>query len=475
MTPEGRAAKVVVIGGGVSGLAAAHRLIELGRSGRRPVEVTVLEASGRMGGTISTLWRDGFLLETGADAFITDKPWAKDLAARLGLSERLIGTLDAHRRSFIVRKGRLRPTPDGFQLIAPSRLVPFLATGVLSPIGKLRMAVEPLIARRPPADDESVGSFVRRRLGREALERIAQPMIGGIYGADAEVLSLRATFPRFLQMEEEHGSVLRALMASRRERPRDGASGPRYGLFATFDRGMGVLIETLAGRLAPGSCLTGSRARSIARTASRGWRVERDGGDPLEADAVILALRAPGAAGLLRRCDDEIAGMLSSIAYGSAATLHLAFRQRDVDHPMDGFGFVVPAVEGLSVIGATFVHRKFPGRAPDGFALIRAFWSDRSAQISDAEIIGRTLSDLRVLVGIRGSPRLTHLMRHPDSMPRYQVGHLRLIERIETALRRVEGLFLAGNAYRGVGIPDCVRSGETAAASAGRHLGLNVD
>lgn len=468
---------IAVVGGGISGLAAAHRLIELRRQLGLPIRVALLEAAHRLGGVISTVTRDGYLLEEGPDSFITDKPWARELADRLGLSSRLIGTQDSFRRSFVVRRNRLHPTPDGFYLLAPTRFLPFVTTRVFSPLGKIRMAMDLVIPRAASAGDESVASFVRRRLGSEALERMAQPMIGGIYAADPAELSLRATFPRFLQMEEEHGSVIRGLLATGRRRAAiEGAreaSGPRYGLFVSFDGGLRVLPDTLAASLPEGTSRTEVRVTRVSRIDAGRWRVEATGvPTPEDYDAVILALPAFDAAGPVRAIDAEMADLLGSIPYGSAATVSLAFREQDVEHPLDGFGCVIPAIEELSLIGCTFTHRKYARRAPQGHALIRAFWGDASAGLTDSEIVGRTLSDLRTVLGVRGAPLLSHLVRHHRSMPRYAVGHLDLVDRIEDRLRRHPGLALAGNAYRGVGIPDCVRSGEAAAESAARHLGL---
>ncbi|HZI93290.1 MAG TPA: protoporphyrinogen oxidase, partial [Patescibacteria group bacterium] len=423
-----RARRVVVVGGGISGLAAAHRLVELRDANSLPLDVTLFEAADRLGGVVSTVTRDGYQIEEGPDSIITDKPWARDLAERLGLADRIIGTQDENRRSFVVRRGRLEPTPDGFYLLAPTRLLPLASSRIFSPLGKLRMSLDLVIPRRPPGGDESVGGFVRRRLGREALERMAQPMIGGIYGADPEKLSLRATFPRFLQMEEEHGSVIRAMVSAGRKRALaesvHRASGPRYGLFISFDLGMRTLTDALSASLPEGAARTGVRVSRLEPTASGRWRLATGDPDDVEFDAVILALRAHDAAHLLRSVDPDLSGRLGSIAYGSAATVSLAFREQDVDHRMDGFGFVVPTIERLSVIGCTFVHRKYPGRAPAGQALIRAFWGDSSAGLEDREIVGRTLGDLRALIGVRGAPLLTHLARYPGSMPHYAVGHL---------------------------------------------------
>ncbi len=473
MTDSPTATRVVVVGGGITGLAAAHRLVELRQERGLPLDVILLEAEDRLGGVISTRKQSGFLLEEGPDSMITDKSWGRALAERIGLGERLVGTLDEHRRSFVVRDGKLEPTPEGFYLLAPSMMLPLAMSRIFSPMGKARMAMDLFIPRRAGGGDESVGSFVTRRLGREALERMAQPMVAGIYGADPGSLSLKATFPRFLQMEAEHGSVIRAMWSSRRRRGFDGlpaggngaASGARYGLFVSFDDGLQVLAEALAARLPLYASRTGVRVTAVHPIASgrrAGWRVTTHAFE-VECGAVIIALHAPDAAPLVQRFDPRLAVQLASIRYATAATVSMAFREEDVSHRMDGFGFVVPAIERLSIMGCTFCHRKYPGRSPARHALLRAFWSDESTRLTDDELVVRTLKDFSRLLGIRSSPLLAHVARWPLSMPQYAVGHLDQVAEIEARAGVHPGLALAGNAYRGIGIPDCVRSGESAA------------
>ncbi len=475
MTPPALVRRVAVIGGGVTGLAAAHRLHEMAPTRSPPLEVVLFEADSRPGGVVASVRREGFLLEEGPDSMITDKPWGRQLAERIGIAGRLVGTRSELRRSFVAHGGRLQPTPDGFYLLAPTRILPLLTTRLFSPLGKARMALDLVLPRRRPCGgDESVASFVRRRLGEEVLERMAQPMIAGIYGADPERLSLQATFPRFLQMEREHGSLIRAMMAAGRKRaaaadretaPGAGAaSGPRYGLFVSFDEGLQVLTDSLAARLPAGCIRTNSKVTSLSRAGRSRWLVST-GGPGEEFDAVIVAVHAGDAAQLVRPFDAELAERLASIRYASAATVSLAFRVEDVGHPLDGFGFVVPATSRLSIIGCTFAHRKYPGRAPDGLALMRAFVGEPLADLPGEAIAARVLDDLRPLLGLRGGPRLTHVSVWPRSMPHYHVGHLDLVARIERLTAAHPGLALAGNAYRGVGVPDCIRSGEAAAAS----------
>src|SRR5687767_2919406 len=283
---------VVIVGGGISGLAAAHRLIELGLERR---QITLIEASGRLGGTLQTQHRDGFLLERGPDSFISEKPEAVALVKRLGLESRLIETNEQYRRSFIVRNGRLRPVPEGFQLLAPSRIWPFISTDIFTLPGKLRMAADLLLPRRRSngIEDESLASFVRRRLGKEALERMAQPMVGGIYTADPETLSLRATLPRFLDMERDHRSLILAMLRkARSQQPaeKSGTSGARYGLFLSFDKGMEVLVQALASAIQ--KCDVRLNTRVLAIERERGWKIKTDVTETIQADAICLAVPA---------------------------------------------------------------------------------------------------------------------------------------------------------------------------------------
>jgi len=449
--------RVVIIGGGITGLAAAHRLHELGQG---TLEIRLLEARDRVGGSIGTTRQDGLILETGPDSILTEKPWAVELAERIGIADRLVGTQDAHRRSFVVRRGRLHATPDGFYLLAPARLWPLVTTGIFSPLGKARMGLDLVLPRRKSDEDESVGSFVLRRLGREALDRMAQPMIGGIYGADPMELSLQATFPRFLDMERKYGSVIRALWAGIRQRKAQ-ASGARYGLFVTFDDGLQVLVDALLERLPPDTVRTGCAVESLEPDGS-GWKIVTAAGTET-ADAVISALPAHRSSKLMNALDPALAGRLQEIPYGASATVSMAFRESDVPHAMDGFGFVVPDVEGYSILGCTFCHRKYPGRAPEGIALLRSFHGNRTAMSSPEELVASTRKDLQSLLGVRAEPMVVQTSRWPGSMPHYPVGHAALVADIEEKVAAHTNLALAGNAYHGLGLPDCIHSGEVAA------------
>jgi oxygen-dependent protoporphyrinogen oxidase len=457
---------VAVVGGGISGLAAAHRLVELDPA----IDVALFEASDRLGGILQTTREGGFLIEHSADNFITDVPWAVELCDRIGLGDRLVTTNPHHRRAFVVCRGRLEPIPEGFSVMAPRKLGPMLTTPILSLAGKARMAAERLIPARATDDDESLASFARRRFGREAYERLIQPLVGGIYTADPEKLSIEATLPRFVEMERRHGSLIRA---ARLESP-DGesaASGVRYGLFATPADGVESLAQAIAAKLPTGALRLSSPVHSIARD-DQGWRLSS--AMPTSAwacderfDAVILATPAPKAANMLNPLDAALAAELSAIEYAGVAVVAMAYPRDQIGHALDGFGFVVPLIERRKILSASFSSVKYAGRAPQGQVLIRVFIGGACQSHllgeSDDELIRIAAIELANLLSIRGEPLFARVSRWPQSMPQYHVGHLARLARIESLAARYSGLALAGNAYRGVGIPHCIHSGEQAA------------
>lgn len=458
------AARVAVVGAGISGLAAAHRLVELSREHRRPLDLHVFEASDRPGGVIRTEQTEGFVIEAGPDAFLSEKPAAVRLCERLGISTRLVGTNEEFRRTYVVRGGRLCPLPEGFLLLAPTRLWPLLTTPIFSWPGKLRMALD-LVLPRGGSDDESLASFVTRRLGRQALDRVAQPLVGGIYTADPARLSLAATMPRFLEMERTERSLILAMWRQRRRAAlATDSSGARWSLFLSFDEGMQVLVDALRARLPPGALHCGRPITRIRRNGDGSWQLD----DEPDFDAILLAIPAYAAAELIRPLDALLASELGAIEYASSATVTLAYAREDIPYPLDAFGFVVPHRERLALLAGTFSSLKYPGRAPASAVLTRAFVGGalrpELVDMNDRELAAAVRESLATLLGVRAEPRLARISRWRRSMPQYHLGHLARVARIHTRTAAL-GLHLAGNAYEGIGIPDCVRGAEAQAGA----------
>ncbi|HEX2930536.1 MAG TPA: protoporphyrinogen oxidase [Candidatus Binatia bacterium] len=469
--------RIIVVGGGIAGLAAAHRIVELIKEKSLDVELTVLEASPRLGGAIATERAGEFLVEAGPDSFISEKPWALGLCERLGLRSHLVSTQSTFQKIYIVHHGKLELLPDGFFLLAPTRFWPFILTPLFSWAEKCRIAKELILPRGEISDDESLGAFVRRRFGGEVLERVAQPLIGGIYAADPDKLSLAATMPRFKTMEREQRSIILALWSEQRRhaRSREAGSGARWSLFVTLAGGMRELVDALVHRLPEGSIrMNAPVANLLLDRDGHGWNVSMKQGKGLHADAVILATPAFRAGQLLAYTDHGAADELKRIAYASTATVNLAYRCQDFPKELDSFGFVVPAIERRKIMACTFSSLKYPGRAPQDKILLRAFVGgtlQRELFNDDDAIMEENVrEELASLLGVTARPLFTRIWRHPNSMPQYHVGHGARMAKIESALARFPTLALAGSAYRGVGIADCVHTGEQAAESIVTHL-----
>ena len=412
------------------------------------------------------------MIETGADSFLTEKPAAADLARRVGVDSELIPTRDPYRKTCVVRGGRLVEIPDGFSLLAPSRLGPIFRSPLFSPLGKMRIAIEPYIPARTDGADESLKSFVTRRLGREVLDRVAQALAGGIYTADPERLSVAATMPRFVEMERRHGSIIKGLRAAERDRASKGGansgdvSGARWSLFQSFRIGMATLPEAVVARL--GATIRKSAdVVSMTRVGER-WRLALADADAADADAVICAAPAFAASKMLSATAPQVAASMGAIRYASAATVNMSFRESDFARPPAAFGFVAPAIEHRKIIAGSFSSYKFEGRAPAGKVVVRAFVGGvlqaAMMDLTDVEIIAAVREEFRLLLGISAEPTLAIVRRWPASMPQYEVGHLARVAEIERAVATIPGFAIAGAAWRGVGIPDCIRSGEVAAA-----------
>jgi oxygen-dependent protoporphyrinogen oxidase len=478
-TGGSRRPSVVIVGGGVTGLTAAHAI----HRERPDVELHVFEARERLGGNIATERHEGFVIDTGPDSFLRTKPDAVDLCRELGLETELVPTREAARHVFVAHHGKLELMPGGMALAVPTRIGPLLETPLLSAVGKMRLLAEPIVPRsRSLGEDESIESFFTRRLGSEGARRLAAPLLGGIYAGDVSKLSIQATFPQLVELEARHGSLLRGFLALElaRNKAAEGQASPTLGdvyawlrragaaqapsPFLSLRSGMGSLIDALARSLPSGVAQTDSPVTQIDRT-EHGFRVEVNGGEVFEADSVILAAQAHVAATLAP--DAELARDLGGIPYVSTATVFFALDPRAVAHTLEGFGFIVPEGEA-EILASTWVSSKWDGRAPGGMALVRAFVGGardplRVASSTDAELVSLAKSELERLMGTLGTPHFTRVYRYIGAGPQPHVGHNARLARIAARLHEIPGLHVAGAAYGGVGIPDCVRQARAVA------------
>jgi protoporphyrinogen/coproporphyrinogen III oxidase len=458
--------RIAIIGGGISGLAAAFALEEQRKAGTE-LEYVLYEASPRLGGVLRTEIIDGCLVEAGPDSFVTEKPWAADLCRAVGLGDQLIGSNDGDRKTYILTRGRLVEMPDGLMFMVPTKILPTGLSPLFSWKTKLRMTQELFHPPRAVDRDESVADFVERHYGREMVDRLADPLLSGVYGGESANLSVRAVLPRFAEMERTHGSLGRAMLAARKKT----SKGPRNAaqpLFTSLKQGMQHLAEAVAARLKPSALLTTTPVQAIQRE-ELGWVVSA-GMQSDQFDAVILALPGPAAANALRMVSNELARELGAVEYSSSITVGLGY-DADIRHSLPpGFGFLIPRSEGKRLLAATFVHNKFPHRTPEDRALLRCFFAGSNAEsvwpLSDDQIIGIVQNELQQIIGLRAAPLFARVYKWKSAMAQYSVGHLDRLERIERLRKQLPGLALAGNAYRGIGVPDCVRSGREAAKQA---------
>ena len=447
--------KVVILGGGISGLVAAYELVKRGH----PIEVTVLEAAKTLGGKIRTETVEGQVVETGPDSFLTTKPEMLDLVRELGLESELIGT-GPDAGVGILLGGRLIPMPAGMNLIAPTRLLPFMLSPLFTMGAKLHMALEPMKACGPEGRDESLADFTRRRLGPEALERLVTPMLAGIYAGDPERMSVRSTFPQLLEMEKRGGLVKSMWLGGCSPKPRAGLT-----TFMTLKGGLSKIVDALHRRLPPRSVRVDCPAQALRRRDGR-WEIVTPNA-VLDADAVISALPASAFADCVEGLDPELAMRLREIPFSSTATSVLVYDAKDASAPR-GFGFLAPRSEGLTLTAATYSSSKFPARALAGRTTVRAFVGgagrDQDAEGAITRLESRVRADIDKVLGLKGAaPLAQRTTRWIKANPQYEVGHSRRLDRIGSCLKSHQGLVLAGASYGGVGLPDCVRSGKRAA------------
>ncbi len=441
--------RVIIIGAGISGLSAAYDLTQAG------VDCTILEKQPRLGGVIETRAWENCLLECGPDSFISSKPEALTLIKELGLQNQVMGSNDHQRTTYILKKGRLVPLPEGVMMIVPTRALPLLKSPLLGWRTKIRMALE-LLRQPGPADDRSVAEFVIDHFGQETLDYLAEPLLSGVYGGDPRQLSVASVLPRFLQMEAQYGSLARGALRSKREGPSNGS------VFQTLKGGLGTLVEVLA----KGLTVRHQAAETIERRNGGGFRV-RAGGYWLEADQVVLACPAWAAAMLLPGVDAELARLLGGITYSSSLTLSLIYKSSEFDGMRAGFGFLIPKRERQRLAAGTFISTKWRHRAPEDRILLRCFFGgihdEEVLRESDESLIAIAREELRRILGLTASPIFHSIARWPRSMAQYPVGHITRVQEIRDRAAATPGLQLAGNAYEGIGIPDCVRTGRRAA------------
>jgi len=452
--------RIAIVGGGISGLAAAFALEERRRAGEA-LEFVVYESSPRFGGVLFTEQVEGCLIEAGPDSFLTEKPWAADLCRRLGIEDQLIGSNDADRKTYILVKGKLVPMPDGLMFMVPTQLSPAILSSLFSPATKLRVAREWWYPARVSNGDESVAALVERHYGAEMVDRLADPLLAGVYGGEAAQLSVRAVLPRFVEMESKYGSLGRGMLAARKNVQR---SLPAPSIFSSLKGGMQQLGEALVAKL-PAEALRANSPVQAVQRQDRGWVVSA-GYASDQFDAVIVATPASAAAVLLEIASADLASELRAISYSSSVTVALGFDQNVRVALPPGFGFLVPRREGKRLLAATFVHNKFPHRAPKDIAVVRCFLGgsrdEQVLQLTDENILNIVRDELRQILGVKADPLFTRLYRWKGAMAQYTVGHLERLQRIEGLVKPLPGLALAGNAYRGIGVPDCIRSGEAA-------------
>jgi protoporphyrinogen/coproporphyrinogen III oxidase len=481
--------RVAIVGGGIAGLAAAYEL-EKARGMGAEVEYRLFEARKRLGGSLASETVNGIVLERGPDSFLSEKAAGAELCRELGLGDQLVPSNDANRKTYIVVKNRLVPLPDGLMFLVPTKLVPTALSGLFSPATKIRMALELLHPPRPSGQDESVAALVERHFGKEAVDRLADPLLSGIYGGDATQLSARTVLPKLVEMETQYGSLTRGMLAAHKQmrekmaamraaqgngaggaQGQSGArpAGPR-SIFTTLKGGLQQMVDALEARLNPQWVRNSTDVTGLHRDGS-GWRL-RDGEAEEAYDAVILAGSAWASGKLLAATDSALGDELGSIPYSSSITVNLVFDEAQLGPLPDGFGFLVPAVEGRAMLACTFVHRKFVGRTPTGKAVLRAFLGGAKNEAlldQDDEVlvatVRRELSEIlgARVVGPQIATEATQVSRWRRAMAQYSVGHQERMKRVKERVSALPGLRLAGNAYDGIGIPDCIRTGRQAA------------
>jgi len=457
--------RIAIIGGGISGLSAAFYL-EKARAAGVELDYTLFESGQRVGGCLSSDHIEGCLVEAGPDSFLTEKPWALTLCKELGIADQLIGSNDSQRKTYIVVHGRMVVMPDGLMFMVPTKLMPTALSPLFSWSTKVRMARELLHPPRPMEDDETVAQLVERHFGVEVVDRLADPLLSGVYGGDAAKLSARAVLPRFVEMEEKYGSLSRAMLAAHKKLAEIAKKQPPRPLFTSLKNGMQQLVDAIVARLNPEAMRLRQHVRRIY-LQDGGWRVSIEMNGDQRYDAVVVATPAHVAGELLDSIDRELARNLLDITYSSSVTVTLGYYKQQLAKLPHGFGFLVPRSEGTRMLACTFVHNKFPHRAPADKGILRCFLGgardEAILSLADEEIVKLVQSELHKIVKLDSRPMFARVYRWRDAMAQYEPGHIARVAEIEKRVAEIPGLAIAGNAYHGIGVPDCIRSGMEAA------------
>lgn len=464
--------RVAIIGGGISGLSAAITL-ERARTNGAPVEYRIFEAGPRLGGVLLTEYVDGCVVEGGPDSFLTEKSWGLDFVRSVGLGDQLISSNDAERKTYILVKGRLEPIPDGLMFMVPTKIAPMLTTRLFSLPAKLRMALEYLHKPGAPAQsDETVAELVERHFGPEMVDRLADPLLAGVYGGDASQLSAAAVLPRFVDMEKKYGSLSRGMLATRKKMAAKPRQAPRP-LFTSLRNGMRQLVDAIVPKLDTRAAKTGNPVIGLTRSRSS-WLLTPLQASPEEFDSVIIAVPATAASALVRNVAAPLADELAQIPYSSSITVNLGYDRRDLRTLPPGFGFLVPRSENRRMLACTFVHVKFPHRAPEDRGILRCFIGgardETVLDLGDQDLVDMVRRNLAEILSLTAEPRFARVYRWRGAMAQYTRGHLARVQRIRQLQSATPGLYLAGNAYQGIGVPDCIATGEAAAKSVIEHV-----
>ena len=466
--------RLIIVGGGIAGLATAYFALEWAKKEGQNIHLLLLDEKNRLGGCILTEKVDDFVIEGGPDCFLYEKPWALALCEKLGLGDRILNT-NENRRTFILSNGKLHELPEGFMLMVPTSFMPFIKSSLISWPGKMRMAMDYFIPRKQSHQEESLSEFVRRRLGNEALEKIAEPLVAGIHAGTPETMGLKSTFPRFLQIEEEYGSLIRGMLARRKMALQwQRKEGPNRTMFLTLKDGLGEWMDCLKERIGDETFCLETKVVGIEKLGENDYRVKLSDGTFREADAIVLATPSFVTGKVIQGLDPKLSEILLTIPYVSSATVSLAYRRPQIHHPLDGFGFIIPREEKRKIMASTWTSVKFNHRAPKDAVLLRAFVgganNEALVNLDDDMMLRMVREELRDIMGVEGDPLLTKIYRWEKSMPQYLVGHLEKVAQIEERTNLQPGLFLTGCAYKGIGISDSVHDAEITAEKAVMYL-----